>query len=242
MPSSHDQARPDSVSVTSTGREPPLIEQISNQLSRDILAGRYGPGDPIREPEVSARLGVSRAPVREALRSLEREGLVELTAWKGARVIDPSLAEVLAIFDLLAAVFGVVAQHAAINATDRDLERWCDCVDELEAVAEKRDMFAVIDTAYRAGTLIGHICGSKSAGGMLYRVGKTAHWLHRFLLPAPPRWRRQAIKNYRKLQTALAARDPARAERAAIQIVRHSQRWIVKHHPDTKPPASAGRD
>lgn len=223
-------------SAAHAGREPPLIEQISNQLSREILAGQYGPGDRIREPQVAARLGVSRAPIREALRSLERDGLVELTAWRGARVIDPPLSEILAIFDVLGAVFGVVVRHAVVNASAEDLAHWCRHIDRMEKMIEQPDMLALIDAAYRAGTLSGHICGSETAGGMLYRVGKTAYWLHRFLLPAPVPWREQMLKRYRALQEALLARDADRAERAAVQVVRHSRRWIEKHHPEAAQP------
>lgn len=213
-------------------REPPLIEQISNQLSRDILQGRYGPGERIRETEVSSRLEVSRAPVREALRSLERDGLVEMVAWRGARVIDPPLAEITVIFDLLGAVFGVVACQAAKRSSDEQLQYWSRHVNKIESVAEQSEMVTLIDTAYRAGTALGHICGSRSAQDMLYRVGKTAYWLHCFLLPAPMNWRLQLVKRYRRLERVLHERDGPRAERSAIQIVRHTSRWIARNHPE----------
>lgn len=211
----------------SPGREPPLIEQISNQLSRDILAGRYGPGDRIREPEVAARLGVSRAPVREALRYLEQEGLVELTAWRGARVINPPLSEIAALFDLLGAVFGVVARLAARNTGETEIAHWCEYIDRMEQAGRDSSMLEVIDLAYRAGTYLGHVCGSERAGSMLYRIGKTTHWLHRYLVPAPARERQQAVNRYRKLATALCNRDEDRAERAAKQIVKHTQQFVV---------------
>lgn len=214
------------------GREPPLIEQIGNQLSRDILQGHYQPGERIRETEVAERLEVSRAPIREALRSLERDGLVEMTAWRGARVIDPPLREVTVMFDLLGAVFGVVARQAADRSSDAQLQTWSRHVDQIESAVEKNEMLTVIDTAYRAGTALGHICGSQSAQGMLYRVGKTAYWLHRFLLPAPMNWRCQLVKHYRRLEAVLHERDGARAERGAIQIVRHTSRWIARNHPE----------
>lgn len=224
----------DSDEPRALGRAPPLIERISNQLSRDILGGRYQPGDRIRETEVAARLNVSRAPVREALLALEQDGLVEVIPWRGARVIDPSLKEVLAIFDLLAAVFGVVARLAAENASDEEIRHWADHIDQLEGIVDNGEMVHMIDAVYRAGTLIGHVCGSPRAGGALYRIGKTAYWLHRFLLPAPMRWRRQILARYRKLQTHLEQRDGVKAERAAIQIVRHSHRWIERNHPDAR--------
>lgn len=208
-------------------RDPPLIERISNQLSRDILEGRYGPGDRIREPEVAARLGVSRAPVREALRALEQDGLVELTAWRGARVINPPLSEIASLFDLLGAIFGVVARLAVRNCTPEQIEHWIGYVDRMDDVG-RRDMLELIDIAYRAGTYLGHVCGSERAGNLLYRVGKTAHWLHRYLVPAPARARQQAIGRYRKLAAALSERNEERAEQAARRIVHHTSRLVLE--------------
>ena len=65
-----------------------LPEQIAHRLRRDILTGRLSPGDPLREIEVSERFGVSRGPIREALRQLTQNGLLVYEPNKGARVAE----------------------------------------------------------------------------------------------------------------------------------------------------------
>jgi DNA-binding GntR family transcriptional regulator len=205
-----------------------LVEKVVRQLSRDIMAGTYSPGDRIREPEVSARLGISRAPVREALRILEHEGMIEVTPWRGARVINPSPDEIADLFDLLAAVEGIVARLAARHASDADLKRHSDLIDELEASRhDRREFTDIVHLAYRAAEVLASSCGSPMAAGMVRRVGKPAYWLHRFLMPAPPRWVQQSLARQRTLRAALLARDEERSDRAARALVMHTKRLIV---------------
>ena len=64
--------------------------QVVNELGRAIIAGEYEPGAALTEPELARRYGVSRAPLREALRRLEERQLLERNPYRGMRVIAPS--------------------------------------------------------------------------------------------------------------------------------------------------------
>lgn len=211
-----------------------LVEKVARMLTRDIMAGVYGPGDRIREPEVSERLGISRAPVREALRILEHEGMIEVTPWRGARVINPSPDEIADLFDLLAAVEGVVARLASRHASDEDLARYAEKVRESAELARtyigqkrKEGFFDAIHVSYQAAEVLAASCGSAMAANMVRRVGKPAYWLHRFLMPAPTRWIQQSLARQAALRDALLARDEDRAERAARALVGHTRRLVV---------------
>jgi DNA-binding GntR family transcriptional regulator len=70
-----------------------LSDQVKDRLLQAILAGEYPPGSRIVETRVAQELGTSQAPVREALRDLEALGLVQITAYRGARVRRPTRAE-----------------------------------------------------------------------------------------------------------------------------------------------------
>ena len=94
-------------------RLPPLVYQIVRSVTKDIIEGRYRPGDPIREQEIASRLNVSRAPVREAFRLLAMDGMVEMLPWRGVRVVVLRPQEVTAVFELTAALMGVAARLEA---------------------------------------------------------------------------------------------------------------------------------
>jgi DNA-binding GntR family transcriptional regulator len=84
-----------------------LPEQIASRLSERIVSGAYTPGQRIMEQNVAEEFEVSRGPVREALRLLEKDGLVMILPRRGAQVTNPSIEEVNEIFDIRAMLNGL---------------------------------------------------------------------------------------------------------------------------------------
>jgi len=207
-------------------RTPPLAQPTMRRLLHDILAGVYGPGERIREVEVAERLGVSRAPVREALRVLEQDGLVEITPWRGARVINPEPSELL---DLLGTVYGTVARFAVSHASDADLQRLSRDMQRIGRDAKSgRDVIDLVDAAYQIGTHLGDCCGNRIAAETLRRLGRVAYLRHRFLRPVPKRWLSQSLTRMRRFEEALLARSEARAEKAVWRVIQHTANLILK--------------
>ncbi|MEU4512166.1 GntR family transcriptional regulator [Nonomuraea wenchangensis] len=108
-----------------------------------ILSGQYAPGDRLAEVELAELLGVSRTPVREALRRLAAEGLVELVANKGARVVEYPRDDLESIFELRARIEGLAARQAALAATPEDADRLHAIAVELREHAGQDDLDAV---------------------------------------------------------------------------------------------------
>ncbi|MEU6795664.1 GntR family transcriptional regulator [Nonomuraea wenchangensis] len=108
-----------------------------------ILGGRYAPGDRLAEVELAEVLGVSRTPVREALRRLAAEGLVELVANKGARVVEYPRDDLESIFELRARIEGLAARQAALAASPEDADRLHAIAVELREHADRDDLDAV---------------------------------------------------------------------------------------------------
>lgn len=102
--------------------ETPLAENIANQLRRDILRGKLRPGAPIKERDNATEMGVSRTPMREAIRILAKEGLVNLRPSRSPLVAEPSLKEVMDAIDVLTALEVLSGKLACRNATEADLE------------------------------------------------------------------------------------------------------------------------
>src|ERR1700704_2227755 len=90
-----------------------VADQIERQLEQLILSGEYAPGAHINENALATRLGVSRAPVREACRMLQRAGLVRIVPNQGAYVHALSLPEIVELFDVRACLGRVPGPQAA---------------------------------------------------------------------------------------------------------------------------------
>jgi len=106
-----------------------LRATVLNDLEQAIINGEYKSGDSLSELMLSQKYGVSRTPVREALRQLELEGLVQLVPNKGATVIGVSEKDIDDIYAVRIRIEGLAARLCAENATEEELqalERLCD--------------------------------------------------------------------------------------------------------------------
>jgi len=99
-----------------------LRGKVFQKLREDILSGKYKDGDELREISIGEELGVSRTPVREALRQLELEGLVEIIPNKGAYVTGITPKDVMDIYKIRSKLEGLCARWATENITNEQIE------------------------------------------------------------------------------------------------------------------------
>lgn len=108
--------------------------RVFERLRRLILDGEYGPDERLIEDQLAERLGVSRTPVRQALTTLQAEGLVEITPNRGAVVCSFGVDEVWEIYDLRAVLEGYAAQRAATRIKLGELARLRELTREMEGL------------------------------------------------------------------------------------------------------------
>lgn len=116
-----------------------LSDQVKDHLLEAILDGRYPPGARIVETRVARELGTSQTPVREALRDLEALGLIETSAFRGARVRHPSAEELLEAFAVRAQLESLGARLATPLITDQQLEELAGYLGEMRRAAVAGD-------------------------------------------------------------------------------------------------------
>src|SRR3954469_17050465 len=125
-----------SLPTTRPGIVPIRRQTISSMtveaLRERILRGDYPEGEPLRQDALADELGVSRIPVREALRQLEAEGLVTFSPHRGAVVSSLSLAEIEELFELRAQIECDLIRRAIPNMTKDQLDRATDVLDEFQ--------------------------------------------------------------------------------------------------------------
>lgn len=109
-----------------------LPDAITNDLRERILSGEFGEGEVIRQEALAEEYDVSRMPIREAIKRLDAEGLVQLTANRGASVTKHSLREIGEIFDLRTLIEVDLFRHAIPAITSDDLARCEAILEEME--------------------------------------------------------------------------------------------------------------
>ncbi len=100
----------------------PLFEQLADRVREMILAGDYAPGQRLQEKEMSELFGVSRTPMREALKVLSSEGLVTLAPNRGAAVTRLNDDELAETFPIMGALEALAGELACTHATDEEIE------------------------------------------------------------------------------------------------------------------------
>ena len=101
----------------------PLRDVVFENLRGAIVEGRLKPGERLMEVQLAEQLGVSRTPVREAIRKLELEGLVVMLPRKGAYVANMSLKDLIDVLEIRASLEGLAASLAAERITDEDIKK-----------------------------------------------------------------------------------------------------------------------
>jgi DNA-binding GntR family transcriptional regulator len=100
----------------------PLREVIFNTLREAIIVGELKPGERLMEVQLADKMGVSRTPVREAIRKLELEGLVVMVPRKGAQVADLSVKDIMDVLEVRATLDGLATALSAQRITDEELK------------------------------------------------------------------------------------------------------------------------
>ncbi|GIF66619.1 GntR family transcriptional regulator [Asanoa ishikariensis] len=186
-------------------------DRAVDQLRDRILGGEYIPGERLGEVDLAEKLGVSRTPVREALRRLAAEGLVDITPNKGARVIDYPRQDLEKIFEIRAHVEGLAARSAAESASTADIDR----LDELATVLKERSEAGDLDEVYRLNAAYHATLNGLSGSAVL--ISTVGHLIHsavllRTLHSFDPAARQRSVNHHLEIVAALRARDPDWAE------------------------------
>lgn len=118
-----------------------LYEDVAELLRQRIFARELEPGSWIDELKLCADFGISRTPLREALKVLATEGLVTMKVRRGAYVTEMSARDVREAYELLALLESDAAAQVATRATDEDLRELMQLHEALEALVDQRDAF-----------------------------------------------------------------------------------------------------
>lgn len=130
-------------------RPPTTQEFVLGELRRAIVSGQLTPGQPIRQDAVAQQLGVSRVPLREALKILEAEGQVVYRPHRGYSVAELSLEDLQEVYRMRELLESEAARIAAHRYTDTDLKLITEAHDAVEAAATSGDLGSMIATNRR---------------------------------------------------------------------------------------------
>ena len=126
-----------------------------------IRTGVLRKGDRIIEKELCRTMGISRTPLREALRMLSSEGLIDLIPHRGAYVAQPSMRDIREMFEVMAILEGTCARVAVERMTDNDLKKLENLHRKLEKFFEDKDHEKYMEINHKLHSLLQEMTGNK---------------------------------------------------------------------------------
>ena len=219
-------------------REASLSGKVFERLEGDILNGRYRPGDSFTESRVAQELGVSRTPVREAIRQLELEGLVDYVPNKGATVMGLSEEDIRDIGEIRTKIEGIAARRATSMITEAQLSELRGIL-ALEAFhTERGDTEPLTRLDSRFHEIIFLASGSRLLNRTLRSFHHYIQRARSLSMKAMDR-AEKTLGEHRAILVALEEKDQDRAETLMVHHVRNATRSMnrltEKHAPKREP-------
>lgn len=188
-----------------------LYQQVAERLRARIFAHELPPGSWIDEQSLAEEFGISRTPLREALKVLAAEGLVTLRPRRGCYVTELSELDLDEIYPVLGLLEGRCAHEATQKAGEADLDRLTGLHDRLERAAASSDIdrFFQVNQAFHEA--VQSLAGNRWAAQLIADLRKVLKLCRQqSLLPAGRV--EESLREHREILAAMRARDPAAAE------------------------------
>jgi DNA-binding GntR family transcriptional regulator len=202
-----------------------LHDQVAYRLRELLVEGSIAPGAKLNERELAERLNISRTPLREAIKMLAAEGLVELLPNRGAVAVSLSEQDVLDTFEVMAGLEGMSGELAAQRITDAELLEIKALHYEMLAAHTRRDLSAY----YRLNAQIHKAINQAAKNPVLqstYTVVNARLQALRFRSNQDEAKWKNAVKEHEQMINALSQRDGA-ALRAVLAQHLHNKRDVV---------------
>lgn len=199
-----------------------LYMQVADRLREQIYQHELAPGDPIDEMALCELYGISRTPLREALKVLSSEGLIELIPRRGSFVRSMDIDELNELFPVMAVLEGLCAREAVENCTPRDLKQLEKMHGKLEECAEQGNIDAYYEQNFVFHQAIQDLSGNKWLQRIIGDLRKVLRLARHMQLTIPGRLQ-ESLKEHRQIIQAFSQQNADLADQTMQNHLK--QQW-----------------
>ena len=201
----------------------PLREIVYEELKRQILVGEIAPGTRMMEVELAEDMGVSRTPVREAIRKLEKEGLVTIEPRRGAYASDISIKDMVDVLEVRQMLEGMAASMAAQKVTE---EEKLDFVEAYKNAVKKGNIEEIIRYDELFHQLIVSYSGNKTLNQLLSQVQELALRFRYIYYDDFSRYENMPVE-HEEIEEAIISGDTQKAKVVAEEHVERLKKFVI---------------
>lgn len=205
----------------------PLREVVFEALREAIMSGALPPGERMMEVQLAEELGVSRTPVREAIRKLELEGFVVMIPRKGAYVAGISLKDVADVFEIRTALEALAAGLAAERITDEELEEMERIVVLKSEAIKNNDLELLIETDTQFHEVLYRASRNEKLFQIINNLREQIQRFRTTSLASPGRMR-LALEEHKKIIEALSERNISQAQQLAQDHIENAENSMLE--------------
>jgi DNA-binding GntR family transcriptional regulator len=204
-----------------------LNQKAYIEIRRRILNGELSVETPLSEYQLADELELSRTPVREAVKRLEREGLVQSIPNRGTFVAELTVRDISEIYQVREQLEGFAARIAAETMSDESIKRLEEEISILNTLATDGHLIEVVESDIR---LHKHIIASTQNSRLIELLGTLDDQMHRVraLFPRSSQWLEATLADHAKIVKAIKARDGDAAEKAMKTHLRSAREYAVR--------------
>ena len=217
-----------------------LHEQVAQRLRQMLVEGRIAPGAKLNERELAELLNVSRTPLREGIKMLAAEGLVELLPNRGAIALALTEADVLNTFEVMAGLEAQSGELAAQRITPQELAEIQAMHFEMMAAYTRRDLSAYYSINARIHNAISAAAKNPVLATVYQQVNARLQALRFRSNQDGAKWKR-AVKEHEKMIEALAARDPQAMRDVLLAHLNNKRDVVLEQLREAQAPRRASR-
>ena len=206
-----------------------LAKRVNDVLADAIVCHLLPPGTHLSEEAVAEALGISRTPVREALRQLANDYLVEIQPNRGAHVTELKASDAVDIYICRAYLYGLAAKMAAAVASTDELAQMNALIAELGAAARSRNVHGYFEWNLRFHDLVVRSAGNKMLLGMTRNLGQTTLRFRYLSLTIPGRIE-ESMDYHEQLIAYLNARNGEHAEKVVHGLIRSAGQAVLQSY------------
>ena len=206
----------------------PLRDVVFNTLREAILKGELKPGERLMELQLAAKLGVSRTPIREAIRKLELEGLVLMIPRKGAEVAEITIKDLEDVLEVRAALEELAVCDACENITEEQILALKEAADNFQAALESDDLVKCAETDMAFHEIIYSATNNKRLLQILNNL-REQMYRYRMEYVKDIRQRSNLVEEHRELLDAISSRDSIKAKELMKTHLLNQQQEVINN-------------
>lgn len=204
----------------------PLRELVFESLREAIIEGRLKPNERLMEIQLAEEMGVSRTPVREALRKLELEGFVVMVPRKGAYVAGISMKDIVDVFEVRAALEALAAGLAAERITEEELDQLERYLVQIYELSEGDNINAIVEGDTNFHDVIYRASRNQRLVQIITHLQEQIQRFRTTSLSQPGRTR-VALEEHKKIVEAVAERNVELAQHLAREHIENAEQSLL---------------